>query len=148
MSYFVKSVRYRQSGFTLIELMVVIAILGVLLALVAPNIIGRPDQARILRAQSDVGQIQTAMDLYRLDNGFYPSQQQGIESLVTRPTSPPEPRAWTAGGYLRSMPVDPWGNEYVYRNPGQHVDIDIFSYGANGIEGGEGDDAEIGNWPS
>ena len=118
--------KQRDSGFTLIEIMVVVAIIGILLAMVAPNIVGRSDDARVVKAQSDVLTLETQLDIYRLDNGFYPSQQQGIAALVTRPTSAPEPRVWASGGYLRSLPIDPWGNEYVYRNPGQNGDIDIF----------------------
>lgn len=138
--------KQRNSGFTLIEIMVVVAIIGILLAMVAPNIVGRSDEARVVKAQSDVLTLETQMDIYRLDNGFYPSQEQGLDALVQRPATPPEPRRWKQGGYIRRLPDDPWGNSYQYRNPGIFNEIDIFSLGANGVEGGDDFDAEIGNW--
>ncbi len=134
----------RQSGFTLIEIMVVVVILGILAGVVVPRIMDRPDTARISAAQHDIRAIESALNLYRLDNNHYPSTDQGLEALVEPPRGNPEPRNWQ--GYLDSVPKDPWGNEYQYLNPGEHGDIDIFSYGADGRPGGEGVNAEIGNW--
>ncbi|MFH7320076.1 type II secretion system major pseudopilin GspG [Desulfurivibrio sp. D14AmB] len=140
------SKRGREAGFTLIEIMVVVVILGILAAVVVPRIMDRPDQARITKAAQDIRILENALRLYRLDNFFYPSTEQGLEALVARPTTPPEPRRWKEGGYVDRLPRDPWGNEYQYLNPGQHGEIDIFSYGADGRPGGEGVNAEIGNW--
>lgn len=133
-----------QRGFSLIEIMVVVVILGILAALVVPKIISRPDEARIVKAKQDVLAIQNALDLYKLDNGFYPSTEQGLLALVEKPTSSPTPQDWKA--YLKSLPKDPWGHEYQYLNPGQHGDVDVFTNGADGQPGGEGINAEIGNW--
>lgn len=134
----------QQRGFSLIEIMVVVVILGILAALVVPKIISRPDEARIVKAKQDVLAIQNALDLYKLDNGFYPSNEQGLQALVVKPTSNPIPNDWKA--YLKSLPKDPWGREYLYLNPGQHSEVDIFTYGASGEAGGQGINAEIGNW--
>lgn len=134
----------KQSGFSLIEIMVVVVILGILAALVVPKIVERPDDARIISAKQDVLSIQNAMELYKLDNGFYPTTDQSIMALVEKPTTNPVPNNWKK--YLKSLPKDPWGREYLYLNPGQHNDIDIFTYGPTGQPGGEGKDAEIGNW--
>ncbi|OGR00132.1 MAG: type II secretion system protein GspG [Deltaproteobacteria bacterium RIFOXYD12_FULL_55_16] len=136
----------RQAGFTLIEIMVVVVILGILAAVVVPRIMDRPDQARAIKAAQDIRIIENALRLYRLDNFAYPSTEQGLEALVTRPAIPPEPRRWKTGGYLDRLARDPWGNEYQYLNPGQHGEIDIFCYGADGRPEGEGINAEIGNW--
>lgn len=135
---------HRQRGFSLIEIMVVVVILGILASLVVPKIISRPDDARIVKAKQDVLSIQSALDLYRLDNGFYPSTDQGIMALVQRPSSSPAPRDWKP--YLKSVPVDPWGKNYLYLNPGQHGEIDVYTLGADAQPGGEGANAEIGNW--
>ena len=137
----------RAAGFTLIEVMVVVVILGILAAVVVPRIMDRPDDARITKAQQDVRALGAALDLYRLDNYSYPTTEQGLQALVRKPTAPPEPRNWRQGGYLRDgLPKDPWGGDYQYLSPGIHAEIDIFSYGANGRPGGEGINAEIGNW--
>ncbi len=133
-----------QRGFSLIEIMVVVVILGILAALVVPKIVSRPEEARIVKAKQDVLAIQNAMELYKLDNGFYPSTDQGIGALVEKPTSNPTPNNWKS--YLKAQPKDPWGHDYNYLNPGQHNEIDIFSYGPTGQPGGTGQDAEIGNW--
>ncbi|MGQ3890986.1 GspG family T2SS major pseudopilin variant LspG [Legionella sp. CNM-4043-24] len=133
-----------QKGFSLIEIMVVVVILGILASIVVPKIISRPDEARAVKARQDVLSIQNAMDLYKLDNGFYPSTDQGILALVEKPTSSPEPRDWKQ--YLKSLPKDPWGRDYLYLNPGEHSDIDIFTLGADGQPGGTGINGEIGNW--
>jgi general secretion pathway protein G len=134
----------QQKGFSLIEIMVVVVILGILAALVVPKIMSRPDEARIVKAKQDVLAIQNALDLYRLDNGVYPSTDQGLMALVKKPTTPPEPIDWKQ--YLKSLPKDPWGRDYLYLNPGEHGEIDVFSYGANGEPGGTGVDNDIGNW--
>jgi general secretion pathway protein G len=138
--------KHREAGFTLIEIMVVIAIIGILATLIVPNIMGRPDEARITAAKHDVGTINQALKLYRLDIGRYPTTEQGLKALVERPTSEPIPQNWKAGGYLGQLPIDPWGNAYSYRNPGVRSEIDIVSYGADGKPGGAGTDADIGNW--
>ncbi|ABM63135.1 type II secretion system major pseudopilin GspG [Halorhodospira halophila] len=134
----------RSRGFTLIEIMVVVVILGILAGIVVPRIMDRPDSARVEAAKQDIRAIESALNLYRLDNNRYPSTDQGLEALVEEPSGDPEPQNWQ--GYLDSVPTDPWGNEYQYMNPGEHGDIDIYSLGADGSPGGEGVDAEIGNW--
>jgi general secretion pathway protein G len=137
---------HREAGFTLIEIMVVIAIIGILATLIVPNIMGRPDEARATAAKHDVGTINQALKLYRLDIGRYPTTEQGLKALVERPTSEPIPQNWKTGGYLSSVPKDPWGNPYQYSNPGTRGEIDVISYGADGKPGGTGTDADIGNW--
>lgn len=132
-----------QRGFTLIEIMVVMVILGLLVAVVAPNIMGRSDQAKVTIARTQLSNIANALDLYRLDNGHYPSTQQGLEALVQRPTGTPEPRNWNPDGYLKGVPEDPWGNAYVYISPGQTRAYDLYSLGSDGQEGGDGDAADI-----
>jgi general secretion pathway protein G len=130
-----------SSGFTLIEIMVVVVILGILSALIVPNVIGRPDEARVAAAKLGVQQIGNALEYYRLDNGFYPSTEQGIEALVDAPSGFPEPRNWSSDGYLKSVPEDPWGEQYLYFS--EDRDIDVYSFGADREEGGEGVDADI-----
>lgn len=136
----------RGSGFTLIEVMVVVAILAILAAVVVPRIMDEPGKARQARAEQDIRAIESALDMYKLDNFRYPTNDQGLEALVERPTSDPEPQNYKEGGYLRSLPKDPWGNEYQYSNPGEHAEIDVYSLGANGEPDGEGENAVIGNW--
>lgn len=136
----------KSQGFTLIEVMVVVVILGILAAFIVPKIIGRPDEAKVAKVKSDVQALQTALDLYRLDNGVYPTTEQGLKALVTKPASEPVPTAWRTGGYIQKLNDDPWGRPYLYLNPGEHLEVDIFSYGAGGKPGGEGINAEIGNW--
>ena len=133
-------------GFTLLEVMVVVVILGILAALVVPKIISRPDEARIIAAKQDIASLQQALKLYRLDNQRYPTTEQGLQALVTKPTTAPIPPNWKAGGYVERLPKDPWGNPYQYLNPGVRGEIDIFSFGADGGSGGEGNDADIGSW--
>ncbi len=133
-----------QRGFTLIELMVVVVILAVLAVVVVPNLMDRPDEARIVKAKQDINAIGSALQLYKLDNYNYPTTDQGIEALVTRPTDGPEPKNWKK--LLDSVPQDPWGNPYLYLMPGTHGEFDLFTYGADGEEGGEGVNATIGNW--
>ncbi len=135
-----------QQGFTLIEIMVVIVIIGILAALIVPKIMSRPDQARIIAAKQDIGTIVQALKLYKLDNHSYPTTEQGLDALIKKPTTPPVPSNWKSGGYLEHLPVDPWGKPYQYLNPGLHGQIDVFSFGADGAPGGEGNDADIGSW--
>lgn len=135
-----------QRGFTLLEVMVVVVILGILAVLVVPKIISRPDEARVIAARQDIASLMQALKLYRLDNQRYPVTEQGLQALAARPTTPPVPNNWKAGGYLERLPNDPWGNPYQYLNPGLHGEIDIFSFGADGAPGGEGNDADIGSW--
>lgn len=140
--------RYHEKGFTLIEVLVVIFILSILAAIVAPKIIGRTDDARIAEARLQIKNFETALKLFKLDNGFYPSTEQGLEALITKPTTGRIPPNYREGGYLeqKKIPLDPWGNPYIYLCPGIHGDYDIISYGADGKEGGEGKDADITNW--
>jgi len=126
--------------------MVVVVILGILAALVVPKIISRPDEARIIAAKQDIASLLQALKLYRLDNHRYPSSEQGLQALVVQPTGTPVPPNWKAGGYIERLPKDPWGNAYQYLNPGVHGEIDVFSLGADGAPGGEGNDADIGSW--
>ncbi|NDV13351.1 type II secretion system major pseudopilin GspG [Crenobacter caeni] len=136
----------KQKGFTLIEIMVVIVILGILGALVVPRLMGRPDEARAVAARQDINTLAQALKLYRLDNARYPTSEQGLSALVSKPTSGPQPKNWKPGGYVERLPVDPWGNPYQYAAPGTHGEIDIWSLGADGEPGGEGGDADVGNW--
>jgi general secretion pathway protein G len=138
--------RRRARGFTLIEIMVVIVILGVLAALVVPKVMSRPDEARIIAAKQDIASIMQALKLYRLDNGRYPTSEQGLQALVSKPAAEPVPNNWKGGGYLDRLPKDPWGQPYQYLNPGVRSELDVFSFGADGQAGGTGNDADIGNW--
>jgi general secretion pathway protein G len=133
-----------ERGFTLIEVMVVVVILGILAALVVPKIMDRPDEARVVAARQDIGALAQALKLYRLDNHRYPTTDQGLQALVARPTNDPLPPAWHS--YLERLPMDPWGHPYQYMNPGLQGEIDVFSFGADGVAGGEGNNADIGNW--
>ncbi len=135
-----------QSGFTLIEILVVVVILGILATLVIPRIMQRPDEARVIAAKNDVRAISSALKLYRLDNGVYPSTEQGLLALVQKPETGPAPRNWKSGGYVERLPKDPWGLEYQYLNPGINGEIDVFSLGADNAPGGDGIDADIGSW--
>ena len=134
-----------QRGFTLIEIMVVVVIIGILAALVGPKLFGQVDRARIAAAKAEISTIESGMKFYRLDNFVYPSTEQGIEALVTKPNDP-NVKNWSPGGYLDGLPTDPWGNPYIYRNPGAQGEIDILTLGADGVEGGDGNNADIGNW--
>ena len=138
--------RPSQRGFTLIEIMVVIVILGVLAALVVPRVLERPDEARAVAAKSDIAAIIAALKLYRLDNQRYPTTEQGLNALVEKPTDPPVPPNWKPGGYLEKLPHDPWGTPYQYLNPGLKGEIDVYSFGADHQPGGSGPDTDIGSW--
>jgi general secretion pathway protein G len=138
--------RRYAAGFTLIEVMVVVVILGILAAIVVPRIMDRPDEARIIKAKQDIRVLGGALNLYRLDNYDYPTTDQGLEALAQRPQIPPDPPHWKAGGYIEHLPKDPWDRPYQYLNPGQHGAIDIYSLGADGQLGGEGINADIGTW--
>jgi general secretion pathway protein G len=138
--------RRGHRGFTLIEIMVVIVILGVLAALVVPNILSRPDEARAVAARSDIAAVMQALKLYRLDNQRYPTTEQGLAALAAKPEQPPVPPNWKPGGYLEKLPRDPWGRPYQYLNPGLKSEIDVMTYGADGQPGGTGVDADIGSW--
>ena len=133
----------KSRGFTLIEVMVVVVILAILASIIVPRILSRPEQARETAAKQDILSIQNAMALYKLDNGFYPTTDQGIQALITKPDGDPKPQNWASGGYLKKMPVDPWGNPYHYAHPGKHGAMDIWSDGA---PSDSGTPQPIGNW--
>lgn len=139
-----RSRQYLQRAFTLIELMVVLVIIGVLAALIVPNVIERADDARVTAARTDVNNIMQALKLYRLDNQRYPTSEQGLQALLTRPTTGPAAPNWKP--YVEKLPKDPWGNPYQFLNPGVKGEIDVFSLGADGQPGGEGKNADIGSW--
>jgi general secretion pathway protein G len=136
--------KQRKEGFTLVEVMVVVVILGVLAMLIVPRVVGRTDDARAAAARHDIAALAQTLKLYRLDNGRYPTNEQGLEALVARPQRPPEPTNWRP--YLDKLPLDPWGSPYRYLNPGVHGEIDIFSLGADRQPGGTGADLDIGSW--
>jgi general secretion pathway protein G len=138
--------RSSRSGFTLIEIMVVVVILAILAALIVPKVMSRPDEARVVAARQDISTLMQALKLYRLDNLRYPATDQGLAALVSAPTIPPLPTNWKPGGYLERLPKDPWGNPYQYLNPGLRGEIDVLSFGADGVSGGDGVDADIGSW--
>ncbi len=135
-----------QRGFTLIEVMVVIIIIGVLAALIVPKVMSRPDEARATAARTDISSILQALNLYKLDNHRYPTTEQGLQALVKKPTISPVPENWKGNGYLERVPKDPWGHPFQYLQPGLHGEIDVSSLGADGERGGEGSDADIGSW--
>lgn len=136
----------KNSGFTLIEIMVVLVILGMLVAAVAPQLMGRTDQAMVTVAHQDIRALANALDLYKLDNKQYPSTEQGLQALVSKPSGFPEAKNWNPDGYIKRLPKDPWDNPYQYISPGVNGPFDVFSYGADGKEGGEGYDADVGSW--
>ncbi|GAB7218976.1 type II secretion system major pseudopilin GspG [Vibrio comitans] len=136
----------KQQGFTLLEVMVVVVILGILASFVVPNLLGNKEKADQQKAITDIVALENALDMYKLDNSVYPTTDQGLDALVSRPTGSPEPRNYRNDGYIRRLPSDPWGNEYQYMSPGDNGNIDIFTLGADGQEGGEGPSSDIGNW--
>lgn len=138
----------RQTGFSLVEILVVLVIIGLLVSIVAPNVLQRADEARIQKVQADFKSIETALKLYRLDNYTYPSSEQGLQALVEKPSLEPVPRNWKQGGYLEQLPLDPWGRTYLYLSPAEFGtgDYDLYTLGADGITGGEDQNADIGNW--
>ena len=136
--------RRASAGFTLVEIMVVVVIIGVLAVLIVPRVVGRSDDARVAAAKHDVTTLMQSLKLYRLDNGRFPSTEQGLQALVAKPQSAPVPQNWRA--YLDKLPKDPWGNAYQYLNPGVHGEVDVFSLGADGQPGGSGADQDIGSW--
>lgn len=145
---YLERVSFSQRGFTLIEIMVVIVILAILAAVIAPRIIGRVDESRVIESKVQIKNFETALKMYRLDNAKYPSTSQGLIALVERPKTSPVPRKWHKGGYLEKnkVPKDPWGNPFLYISPGLHGDFDILSYGADGLKGGVDFDSDINNW--
>lgn len=139
-----KTKHYKQAGFTLIELMVVVVILAILAAIAVPMLMDRPDEAREVKVKQDISALSSSLQLYKLDNFRYPTTDQGLDALASEPTSEPLPKNWKP--YMERLPKDPWGNDYLYLSPGEHGSFDVFSYGADGMEGGEGADADLGNW--
>jgi general secretion pathway protein G len=135
-----------ERGFTLIEIMVVVVIMGILAALIVPKLMGRTDDARIIAAKQDIATVMQALKLYKLDNQRYPTTEQGLQALVVKPTTGPDAPGWKTGGYLDKLPNDPWGTPYQYLSPGIKGEIDVFSLGADGQPGGTGNDADIGSW--
>lgn len=138
--------RHVSRGFTLIEIMVVVVIMGILAALVVPKLMGRTDDARITAARQDISTLMQALKLYKLDNQRYPTTEQGLQALIAKPTTGPAANGWKSGGYIEKLPKDPWGNSYQYLSPGVKGEVDVFSYGADGQPGGAGADADIGSW--
>jgi len=136
----------RESGFTLIEIMVVVIIIGLLASIAVPTVLDRVDESRVKKVQADFKALQTALKLYRIDNFTYPTSDQGLEALVTKPTLAPVPRNWKAGGYIETLQLDPWGHPYLYMSPGEGHEYDIYTLGADGVSGGEGPNADIHVW--
>ena len=136
----------RQHGFTLIEILIVVVILSILAIAVVPQFLDQPGKARVARAQSDISNLKKALSMYKLDNFNYPSTSQGLQALVSKPGGQPEAKNWKPGGYVEKLVQDPWGNDYQYLNPGNHGEVDIYSFGADGQPGGEGENQDVGNW--
>lgn len=136
----------RQQGFSLIEILVVLVIMGLMVSIIAPTVLGRADDARIQKVHADFSAIGTALKLYRLDNYAWPTTEQGLMALVEKPVLEPLPQQWKSGAYVEALPLDPWNRPYVYLTPGQHGDFDVYTLGADGLPGGEGQNADIGNW--
>ncbi len=138
--------RRAARGFSLIEILVVVVIIGILAAVVVPRVMDRPGEARQIKAKADIQALTTSLHAYKLDNFAYPSTNQGLEALVSRPGGQPEARNWRAGGYIDRIPKDPWGRDYAYLSPGQRGDFDLYTLGADGQPGGEGENADVANW--
>jgi general secretion pathway protein G len=136
----------RARGFTLVEIMVVVVIIGILGALVVPKLLGRTGESRVTAAKVDIATMMQALKLYKLDNQRYPTTEQGLNALIAKPTSGPSANGWKEGGYIEKLPKDPWGNAYQYLSPGVKGEVDVFSYGADGQQGGAGEDADVGSW--
>lgn len=136
----------RQGGFTLIEIMVVVVILAILAGIVLPKILERPEEARRVKAEVQIRNVEAALYLYKIDNGFYPTTEQGLDALIHKPTAGRIPNNWKDGGYIDRIPADPWGGSYVYLSPGAHGDYDLYSLGSDGEEGGEGKDSDVQSW--
>jgi general secretion pathway protein G len=136
----------RSGGFSLVEILVVLVIMGLLISVVAPTVLNRADEARVQKVQADFKAIETALKIYRLDNYVYPTTEQGLEALVEPSSLEPEPRNFKKGGYLAEVPLDPWGRPYLYLSPGENGEVDLYSLGADGLSGGEDQNADIGNW--
>jgi len=141
-----KYLKRNQLGFTLIEIMVVVVILGILAGIVVPRLLDEPEKARRTTAATQIRSLEEALGLFKLDNGFFPSTEQGLDALVEKPSVGREARRYKEGGYIKKIPLDPWGQPYLYLSPGVHGDYDLFSYGPDGESGGEGEDADISNW--
>lgn len=142
----VKNTHSSQAGFSLVEILVVLVIMGLLISVVAPTVLNRADEARVQKVQADFKAIETALKIYRLDNYVYPTTEQGLEALVEPSSLDPEPRNFKKGGYLSELPLDPWGRPYLFFSPGENGEVDIYSLGADGLSGGEEQNADLGNW--
>jgi len=136
----------KRKGFTLIEIMVVVVIIGLLSALVGPRLIGQSEDAKVKTTVTQIAQLEQTLGLFHLDNGFYPTTAQGLDALVNMPSTPPEPINYKRNGYMKKVPKDAWGREFIYECPGEHGDFDIISFGADGTEGGEDGNRDLGNW--
>lgn len=143
-----QAINNKQAGFSLLEIMVVLVILGILVGLVAPNVLENVEKARLQQVKADFKTLETSLKLYKLDNFVYPSTEQGLQALVSKTDISPVPKNFKKGGYLDKLPKDPWGNDYIYLSPGDHGDFDIYTLGADGTVGGEDADADLGNWQS
>lgn len=142
----IKQNKIKQAGFTLVELVVVVAIIAILAGVVVQRVMDRPADAKIVRAKADIATLSSALQLYKVDNIQYPSSDQGLKALVTKPTLAPEPKNYKTKGYITKLPKDPWGNDYLYLSPGQHDEFDLYSLGSDGVTGGEGEAADITSW--
>ncbi len=138
--------RNGRKGFTMIEMLVVVVILGLLATLVVPKVVGQGEEAKKTATAVQIKEVEQALDMFKLDNGFYPTTEQGLEALIEKPTMTPEPKKYREGGYIKKLPVDPWGGSFIYRCPGEHGEYDLFSMGPDGQEGGEGKGKDITNW--